>query len=113
VLIVGGGWAMTELKPEWESVGPWIGAAVYIIVLGLALWYRFESGAWKKIQLVKPREAAAMTAADAARAERDQLKHDAAIVAPAMPGLPATDAESSIRNLAESESEAIEAQREA
>jgi MATE family multidrug resistance protein len=102
VLIVGLGWAITEVRPEWESVGPWIGAAVYIIILGLALWYRFESGAWKKIQLVKP----------AVATSADDLKREAALVAPAMPGLPAPDAESSIRDLAESESEAIEHERE-
>ncbi len=99
VLIVGGGWFITEWWPQIESVGPWIGAAVYIIVLGIAMWYRFESGAWRKIRLIEPR---------GEELSRETLEREAAKVAPAMPGLPAPDAESSVDDIAESEGEAIE-----
>ena len=40
--------------PELESVGPWIAAALYIIVLGLTMARRFEKGRWRSIRLVDP-----------------------------------------------------------
>lgn len=46
-LIVGGGWWMVRFRPEYESVGPWIGATIYIIVLGGAMAWRFERGPWR------------------------------------------------------------------
>lgn len=51
-LIIGGGKLMIELAPGLESLGPWIGAALFIIVLALALAWRFHSGAWRRIELV-------------------------------------------------------------
>jgi len=51
--IVGGGWLMTVIAPQWTSVGPWIGAAAFIICLGLTMTWRFESGAWRGIRLVE------------------------------------------------------------
>lgn len=51
-LIVGGGLAMVHFYPELESVGPWIAASSYVIVLGIVLTLRFESGAWQKIDLL-------------------------------------------------------------
>ena len=53
VFIVGLGWLMTVWFPQWESIGPWIGAAAYIIVLGITMAWRFEGGAWQKIQLLE------------------------------------------------------------
>ncbi|MBL0871094.1 MAG: MATE family efflux transporter [Phycisphaerales bacterium] len=54
VCILGLGAGLTFLVPQWElkSKGPWIAAAVYIILLGLALAWRFKSGAWKKIKVI-------------------------------------------------------------
>jgi MATE family multidrug resistance protein len=52
VFIVAGGWSVTVLWPELGSVGPWISAAVYIIVFGLTMWWRFESGRWRSIKLL-------------------------------------------------------------
>ncbi len=53
VVIVGGGYAMVELFPGLESLGPYIAASAYIIVLSLFLLGRFLSGAWKRLELLK------------------------------------------------------------
>ena len=52
LFIVGGGYAMIRFAPQLESIGPWIAAAVYIILYGLAMVWRFESGAWRSINLL-------------------------------------------------------------
>ena len=54
LFIIGGGYALALGLPELGALGPWIGAAVYIIVLGIGLSWRFESGKWRSIQLIKP-----------------------------------------------------------
>lgn len=49
---IGLGLAMVFGFPELTSVGPWIATSVYIVLLaGLFAW-RFESGAWLKIDLL-------------------------------------------------------------
>ena len=40
------------LLPELTSIGPWIAGGVYVCVLGLLMAWRFESGAWRKIDLL-------------------------------------------------------------
>ncbi len=50
--IVGFGLLIIEIKPQWGSVGPWIGASAYIILLGLALLARFLFGNWRERSLV-------------------------------------------------------------
>jgi len=52
VVIVGGGWLMLTIAPELRSVGPWIAAAAYIILLGLAMIWRFVGGRWRSINLL-------------------------------------------------------------
>ena len=52
-LIVAGGWVMVTYFPGLGSIGPWIMAAAYIIVLAIALLYRFLRGGWKRITLVR------------------------------------------------------------
>jgi MATE family multidrug resistance protein len=54
VCILGLGAALTFLVPHWDlkSKGPWIAAAIYIILLGLALAWRFKGGAWKNIKVI-------------------------------------------------------------
>lgn len=52
VCIVGVGTALVEWYPELGALGPWIGAAAYIIVLGIAYWWRWISGTWRTIKLV-------------------------------------------------------------
>jgi MATE family multidrug resistance protein len=56
-LIVGLGAALVEYAPELGSVGPWIAAAVYIIVLSIAFFGRFISGAWERFAVAGPRSA--------------------------------------------------------
>jgi len=52
-VVVGGGWAVAEVKPEWGSVGPWLAASVLFIVTSIMLWYRWHSRAWMKIEVFK------------------------------------------------------------
>ncbi|MHC4080767.1 MAG: MATE family efflux transporter [Planctomycetota bacterium] len=56
--IVGGGWSIAVLWPDLESLGPWIAAATYVIIYGLTMWWRFETGRWRSISLLGPRAAA-------------------------------------------------------
>jgi len=51
-ITVAGGYAMVRFMPELGSVGPWIAASAYVIVLGFVVGWRFESGAWEKINLL-------------------------------------------------------------
>lgn len=53
-LIVGlGAWLVWQ-RPGLASVGPWIGASVYIVVYGIWMGVRFERGAWRRIRLLEP-----------------------------------------------------------
>lgn len=51
-LIVGAGLAAIRLFPGLGSVGPWITASVYVIVLGLFMAARFERGHWTRLNLL-------------------------------------------------------------
>lgn len=53
IVVVGGGWLITEIRPEWGSVGPWLAASVLFIVTSIMLWYRWHSRAWMKIEVFK------------------------------------------------------------
>lgn len=52
--IVGVGYGLIVLAPSLGSLGPWIGASLYIILLGVALGVRFAQGKWKTLSLVTP-----------------------------------------------------------
>lgn len=52
VLLVGGGWLMTEVFPNLESLGPWIGCLSYLLALGVTMAWRFERGGWRGKRLV-------------------------------------------------------------
>jgi MATE family multidrug resistance protein len=52
-IIVGGGLAMVNLAPGLGSLGPWIAAASYIIVLAMVILFRFLGGHWKRIRLLE------------------------------------------------------------
>jgi len=51
-LVVGAGMAAVEFLPQMTSIGPWIAASLYVVVLGAVVAWRFESGAWRKIDLL-------------------------------------------------------------
>lgn len=53
VCIIGIGIAFKELAPGLGSIGPWIAAATYIILLSIFLLVRFLAGSWKRIDLLK------------------------------------------------------------
>lgn len=52
VFIVAGGYIAVEFFPQSGSIGPWIAASVYIILIGLTMAIRFERGGWRSIQLL-------------------------------------------------------------
>jgi MATE family multidrug resistance protein len=58
-LIVGGGLFFVTFMPELESLGPWLAAASYIIILSLTILGRFLTGKWRRISLVAPAAALA------------------------------------------------------
>ncbi len=51
--LVGGGHLIKAAAPQLGSLGPWIGAAVYIILLGVFLVVRFIGGRWKRLDVLK------------------------------------------------------------
>lgn len=53
VIVVGGGYAMARWAPQLGAVGPWAAAAALIILLGFALWWRWRSGAWRRVDLFR------------------------------------------------------------
>lgn len=53
LFIVLGGWAIAVTFPQLESLGPWLGAAAYIIIYGITMAWRFESGKWRSIRLLR------------------------------------------------------------
>ncbi|MEZ6164873.1 MAG: MATE family efflux transporter [Phycisphaerales bacterium] len=52
--IVGLGLGLIHFAPGLGSMGPWIGASLYIILLGVLLGIRFAQGKWKTLSLVEP-----------------------------------------------------------
>lgn len=53
-ILIGGGHLAVAFWPELGSLGPWIAAATYIIILGMALLVRFLGGKWKTMSVVHP-----------------------------------------------------------
>lgn len=50
---VGGGFAIVHAFPWLTSLGPWISASGFIITLAFLFCWRFESGRWRKIDLLQ------------------------------------------------------------
>jgi MATE family multidrug resistance protein len=82
-IILGGGWLMTRYYPQLESVGPWVAATVYIIILGVTMAYRFESGRWRTLRILEP------------------TKQDAARIAPLSPTAPVSEPGAAVVDIAE------------
>lgn len=61
-MVVGGGIAMVRWAPQLTSIGPWLAASAYVIMLGPAMAWRFESGRWRKIDLLGRAAVVAMPA---------------------------------------------------
>ncbi|KKM19196.1 hypothetical protein LCGC14_1658080, partial [marine sediment metagenome] len=57
-VIVGGGVAAIAFLPQLTSIGPWMAASLYVIMIGPLMWCRFEFGAWRNIDLLGRRPAA-------------------------------------------------------
>jgi len=51
-IILGGGTLLATLFPQFQPAGPWVAASTYVVVLGLLMLWRFERGAWRKIDLL-------------------------------------------------------------
>lgn len=78
--ILGGGYLAITYFPQWGSLGPWAGAAMFIITLSLVLAWRWKSGAWKNIKLVDRSGAAVSQQAESANTpafSHDSLASDA------------------------------------
>lgn len=57
VVIVGGGAYAVKFHEDLGSLGPWIAAALYIILLSIALFARFLGGKWKHMKILREHEA--------------------------------------------------------
>ncbi|MBN2562180.1 MAG: MATE family efflux transporter [Phycisphaerae bacterium] len=57
IVFILGGYLVARIFPHWGLHGPWMMCTLYIILLGLALWRRFDRGAWRKIDLFKDQPA--------------------------------------------------------
>jgi len=55
VVLIGGGIVMVTCLPQLKSLGPYLAATVYVCILGLLMAWRFESGRWRKIDLLRRR----------------------------------------------------------
>lgn len=52
-VMVLGGWLIGELMPEWTSLGSWIMAATFIILISITLCVRFLRGGWRRIDIFR------------------------------------------------------------
>jgi MATE family multidrug resistance protein len=52
-ITLGVGAAAVVWLPHWGSLGPWVAASLYTCALAVVLAWRFESGAWEKIDLLR------------------------------------------------------------
>ena len=81
-LVVGGGVAAVHLAPQLTSIGPWLAASLYVAVLGIAVAWRFESGAWRKVSLLARPAGAAILVAPPEAAEPTALPADLSSIDP-------------------------------
>ena len=50
--LLGGGWLMTNLRPQWGLLAPWSACIFYVCVLGTVMWARWRFGPWERIELL-------------------------------------------------------------
>ncbi len=62
LVFIGGGYLVARSCPTWGVNGPWLMAVVYLTVLGLLLWWRYRSGAWRRIRVFGDAGSAPITA---------------------------------------------------
>lgn len=74
------GLALMKLAPELGSIGPWIGASSYIILLGILFLGRFLRGRWKTIDVL------GRSATARARDDFDEFPAPTEALAGGMPG---------------------------
>ncbi len=89
-LIVGGGAMMMRIAPGLESLGPWIASAAYIIIYGIVMALRFESGRWRSIDLLAIEKEPSLDRPPRQADQGSTLDRDAMEVAPLTPGPPTT-----------------------
>lgn len=99
IFIVLGGWLFIKFAPDLESVGPWIAASFYVIIFGITMGARFESGRWRSIDLLGD-------------TKDKKTKRSAAKHVPLSPAPPAGQSEGSIRDIAEDIAEAVAAKQD-
>ncbi len=51
-ILIGGGYLLAWLFPQWGAVGPWAAATLYIMVLGSTMCFRWRVGPWESINLL-------------------------------------------------------------
>lgn len=51
-VMVGGSAVIAYLRPEWGSIGPWIFATLFVILIGTAFTIRWRLGAWESIDVI-------------------------------------------------------------
>lgn len=76
--IVGGGFAFVTWAPQLKSLGPWIGASAFIIILGIAFLWRWTSGRWRSIRLLDDAAPASAAPGASLATEEDEALADAA-----------------------------------
>ncbi|MBI1337481.1 MAG: MATE family efflux transporter [Phycisphaera sp.] len=52
VVFIGGAFAVAIYRPQWQSLGPWWMATVYVVLLGVTFWARWAFGPWEKIKMI-------------------------------------------------------------
>ena len=77
--VVGLGYGLLRLAPQLGSMGPWIGASLYLIVLGILMTVRFMRGKWKSFDVLG-------TSASGRLGEFDTLPTPTEALAAGMPG---------------------------
>lgn len=61
-VFITGGWFVATWFPQWDALGPWACATLYISLLGTTLWARWKFGPWERIEMLQPSVPAAVSA---------------------------------------------------